>query len=153
MAVPPTERGSYRLAGNIVRLKVPRSRRYFVATFFTPPLSKPPPRWYRPLFGPKFWPPGPPRAPTCSGRGRVFAQAHLRGAHPGAIRTVAKRRRCAKAELRRSLCSHHGGNIRTFVGGLPCLAETLATYSQHGNPVLTANLDACLAGLGAAQGE
>lgn len=44
-------------------------------------------------------------------------------------------------------------NIRAFVGGLPGLAGTLATYSQHGNPVLTANLDACLAGLGAAQGE
>lgn len=54
MAVPPTERGSYRLAGNIVRLKVPRSRRYFVATFFTPPLSKPCPSLVPPIIRPEI---------------------------------------------------------------------------------------------------
>ena len=41
VAVPAEERGNYHVARNIVRLKVPRSRHYFVATFFTPPLSKP----------------------------------------------------------------------------------------------------------------
>lgn len=40
VVVPPQERGNFQLARNIVRLKVPRSRHYFVTTFFTPPASK-----------------------------------------------------------------------------------------------------------------
>lgn len=40
VVVPPQERGNFQLARNIVRLKVPRSRYYFVTTFFTPPASK-----------------------------------------------------------------------------------------------------------------
>ena len=40
VVVPPQERSNFQLARNIVRLKVPRSRHYFVTTFFTPPASK-----------------------------------------------------------------------------------------------------------------
>jgi uncharacterized protein (TIGR00661 family) len=41
VAVPPAERGNYELAKSIVRAKLPRSRHYFVTTFFDLPLSRP----------------------------------------------------------------------------------------------------------------
>ncbi|SFQ61731.1 MJ1255/VC2487 family glycosyltransferase [Hymenobacter arizonensis] len=40
VTVPKSERGNYNLAQNIVRAKLPRSRHYFVTTFFNLPLSK-----------------------------------------------------------------------------------------------------------------
>jgi uncharacterized protein (TIGR00661 family) len=41
VAVPREERGNYDLAKSIVRAKLPRSRHYFVSTFFDLPLKKP----------------------------------------------------------------------------------------------------------------
>ena len=41
VTVPKAERGNHSLARNIVRAKLPRSRHYFVATFFDLPLIKP----------------------------------------------------------------------------------------------------------------
>ena len=41
VAVPKAERGNHALAQSIVRAKLPRSRHYFVSTFFDLPLSKP----------------------------------------------------------------------------------------------------------------
>jgi len=41
VTVPKSERGNFDLAKNIVRAKLPRSRHYFVTTFFDLPLSKP----------------------------------------------------------------------------------------------------------------
>ena len=40
VAVPKSERGNYNLAKSIVRAKLPRSRHYFVTTFFDLPLAK-----------------------------------------------------------------------------------------------------------------
>jgi len=40
VAVPKAERGNYNLAKSIVRAKLPRSRHYFVTTFFDLPLEK-----------------------------------------------------------------------------------------------------------------
>ncbi|WP_345051504.1 glycosyltransferase family protein [Hymenobacter glaciei] len=40
VAVPRDERGNYQLAKNIVRAKLPRSRHYFITTFFSLPLAK-----------------------------------------------------------------------------------------------------------------
>jgi uncharacterized protein (TIGR00661 family) len=40
VAVPKAEQGNYKLAQSIVRVKLPRSRHYFVTTFFDLPLSK-----------------------------------------------------------------------------------------------------------------
>ncbi|MBD2766451.1 UDP-glucuronosyltransferase [Hymenobacter sp. BT664] len=41
VAVPQAERGNYEVAKGIVRAKLPRSRHYFVTTFFDLPLSRP----------------------------------------------------------------------------------------------------------------
>jgi uncharacterized protein (TIGR00661 family) len=40
VAIPKEEKGNYQLAQNIVRLKLPRSRHYFVTTFFNLPVTK-----------------------------------------------------------------------------------------------------------------
>ncbi len=40
VVVPKSERGNYNLAKSIVRAKLPRSRQYFVTTFFDLPLAK-----------------------------------------------------------------------------------------------------------------
>ena len=40
VAIPEGERENYGLAKNIVRFKLPRSRHYFVTTFFYPPVRK-----------------------------------------------------------------------------------------------------------------
>ncbi|MFC7670110.1 glycosyltransferase family protein [Hymenobacter humi] len=40
VTVPKSERGNYNMAQSIVRAKLPRSRQYFVTTFFDLPLSK-----------------------------------------------------------------------------------------------------------------
>ena len=54
VAVPKAERGNYNLARGIVRAKLPRSRHYFVSTFFDLPLSKPDTTLVPPIIRPEI---------------------------------------------------------------------------------------------------
>lgn len=54
VAVPPAERGNYKLAQQIVRAKLPRSRHYFVSTFFDLPLGRPATTLVPPIIRPEI---------------------------------------------------------------------------------------------------
>ncbi len=54
VAVPPAERGNYGLAKNIVRAKLPRSRHYFITTFFELPLARPDTTLVPPIIRPEI---------------------------------------------------------------------------------------------------
>ncbi|MCC3153835.1 glycosyltransferase family protein [Hymenobacter sp. BT770] len=54
VTVPKSERGNFQLAQNIVRAKLPRSRHYFVTTFFNLPLSKPDTTLVPPIIRPEI---------------------------------------------------------------------------------------------------
>ncbi len=219
VAVPPAERGNYHVARNIVRLKVPRSRHYFVATFFTPPVSKPRTTLVPPIIRPEILAARPTPGPHVLVYQSATTQSDLVGllqqlpeqefrvygfnkeenhgnvqlrafSEAGFIADLASSRAiitnggfsliseavflrkpiCAvpipaqfeqwlnAAEVEKMGYGRHfaaitAANIRVFLGGLPGFAGALVSYSQDGNAVLFANLDACLTGLEAAHGE
>ncbi len=217
--VPAGERANYRLAKNIVRLKVPRSQHYFVATFFSPPVSKPRTTLVPPIIRPEILA----ARPTLGAHILVYQSAttqsdlvallrqmpgqefrvygfnkeeshgnvQLRAfSEAGFIADLASSRAiitnggfsliseavflhkpiCAvpipaqfeqwlnAAEVEKLGYGRHfaaitAANIEAFVDGLPNFSAALAGYSQDGNAVLFANLDACLTGLGGPRSE
>ncbi|GAA4354441.1 hypothetical protein GCM10023185_16300 [Hymenobacter saemangeumensis] len=54
VAIPKEERSNFQLARNIVKLKLPRSRHYFVTTFFGLPLIKPDTTLVPPIIRPEI---------------------------------------------------------------------------------------------------
>lgn len=88
-----------------------------------------------PLFGPKSWPPGPPRAPRARVEAVFLHKPICVALIPAQFEQWLKRRRGAKAELWLSLCSHHGGKYPGLCGRVagPCgdLGYLFAARQPH----------------------
>jgi len=71
VTIPTAERGNYQLAKSIVRAKLPRSRHYFIASFFEVPLSKPHTTLVPPIIRPEILA----ATPTAGGHVLVYQSA------------------------------------------------------------------------------